>query len=163
MSVPGTTAATIRQVIIDALDGQTLAGMTHLTAVKLSQSCDPLSLVSPSAAAECVDGGFVVIPGNGRTVSGTTPQSSGGTVQRMWEVPFVIRWSLDLNAVNLEKLGIDLLKIPAAVRRLVDAALEPQTGTNYNVVSISEATPVRQSGGSILIYEVTYAVKFTFA
>jgi hypothetical protein len=162
MSVPGTTTATIRNVIINALDGQTLAGLTYMT-VKLSQSCDPLSLTSPSAAVECIDGGFVVIPGTGRTVSATTPHSTYGTVQRQWEVPFIVRWSLDLNGVALEKLSVDLYKIPAAVRRLIDAALEPPVGTSYNVTSISESAPARQAGGSILTFEVTYAIKFTFA
>lgn len=162
MSIPGTSAATIRQVIIGALDGQTLAGMTYLTAIRMTPSCDPLSLTSPSSAAQCVDGGFIVIPGAGRTVSGLTPRASNSTVQRMWEVPFVIRWSLDLNGVNQDRLSVDLLKIPAAVRRLVDAALEPPVGVNYNVVSISESTPSRQAG-SILVFEVTYVIKFAFA
>lgn len=163
MSVPGHTAAEIRATIIAALENQTLAGMTYNTTLKLTQSCDPLSLTSPSAAIECVDGGFVVVPGTGRTIAGMTPMISGGTVQRMWEVPFSIKFSIDTSAYDGEKLSVDLLKFPAAVRRLVDAALEPQTGANLNVTTISEAPPVRQAGGSILIYEVTYAIKFAFA
>ena len=161
MSLQGTTAATVRQVIIDALEGQTLTGMTYLTGIQLSQSCDPLSLTSPSAAAACVDGGFTVLPGAGRTVAASTPHSGSGTVQRIWEIPFIVRVSLDLNSINLDKLSVDLLNVPAAIRRLIDAELEPTVGTNYNVTSITEAAPSRT--GSILIYEVTYVIKFPFA
>lgn len=163
MSLQGTTVSVIRQVIIDALEGQTLAGMTHLTQITLRESCDPLSLVSSSAAAGCVDGGFIVVPGTGRTVSATTPYAAAGTVQRIWEVSFSVRWGLDLNGIQSEKLSVDLYRIPAAVRRLIDAALEPSVGANYNVTSITESTPARQSGGSILIFEVVYVIKFPFA
>ena len=158
--IPGRDDAEIRAVIIGALEGVTLSGMTYNTTLKLTQSCDPLSLTSPSAAIECVDGGFIVLVGPCRTTSGVKRQTSGGYVQRQWLAPFIIRFSVETTAYDGEKLSVDLCKIPNAVIRLVNAALEPQSGANYTIESISKSTPVRT--GAILIYEVTYAVSYWF-
>lgn len=150
---------TIRGVLLTALDNQTLAGLTHLV-LTLTQCCDPLSLTSPSAAAACIDGAFIVVPVNMRTVAGTTPQAVNGTVQRKWEVTYSVQWSFNESGCVGEKLSVDLLKAIDAVIRLANAALEPQSGTNYNVVSTSAVKPTRV--GNILIYEVQYVCKFDF-
>lgn len=159
--IAGRDDAEIRAVIITALDGQTLAGMTYNTTLKLTQSCNPLSLTSPGATAECVDGGFIVLVGSSRTTSGVRRQTSGGYVQRQWPDPFIIRFSVDVSAYDEYKLSVDLYKIRNAVLRLVNAALEPQSGTNYTIESVSKAPPVQT--GNILIYEVTYVVSYWFS
>jgi hypothetical protein len=155
MSMYGRRTADIRSVIQTALNGQALSGLTHLT-VTLTKSSDPLTLLTPGGVVECIDGAFTVIP-RSRTGAAMTPQTTGGRTQRIVTHTFAIQWAVNVGTCDLDKLDTDLIVISDAVIDLIDAALEPQSGAQYNVTEWSTIPPMRN--GDYLIYEVQYVVK----
>lgn len=159
MALSGTRAATLRATVLAALSGQSLTGLTYLT-VTLTPSSDPLDVLTPTGALECQDGALVVLV-RSQTTQAATPQTTGGRVQRWWQHTLTVRWAVAVLGLDGHKVSDDLQRVTDAVIDLVEAALEPQSGANLNVVSGAFGPPTRR--GDFLIYEVTYACREPWA
>ena len=153
MSVQGHRPKAIRSTIISALNGQTITGDS--LEETLNQADDAFSPLIGSR--ECVKGAFVVLV-DYRSMDTATTYSASGTVQRMYGYNVRIQAAIDI-ACRPELISTDLLVWSAAMIDLIDAALEPVTGSNLNVQSVTAPMPQRAPGGSLMIVEVIYTIR----
>ena len=144
----------IRDIAITALSNQTITG-THLQTT-LRESDDPLSPLIGSKF--CVDGAFTVKNDYAPTGSAQTRTAgSGGVIQRLYRHRLKIELSVYIGACP--NWSADLLIWSQRVITLLNAAFEPNSGTNYVCQGGAPmGDPVRSTDGAFLIVGVLYTV-----
>lgn len=149
----GTRPKTLSAAIVAALENQTITGSEMQET--LHQADDPFSPLIGSR--NCTSGAFVVLM-DWSTTGLNTVSPSGGIVQHMVRYTVTIQAAIGISGFNLDKVTTDLHVWQAAIKDLVDAALNPSTGTNYKVDGVRAGRLVRSSGGDHLVAEVIYTI-----
>ncbi len=147
MSVGGRRPSDARDVIVTALDGQTLTvGSWELTLGYSSEW-----LMPTLSAAECANGGFTVTLGDSSTLSRTYPQSSGTLAQRIDAYTLVVQVSANVEG-EPSHYRDGRLEMLEQMRALIAAALQPTSGTVYIVSRYQYREPTRPAPGSSILF-----------
>lgn len=150
MSVGGRRPSDARDVIVTALDGQTLTvGSWELTLGYSSEWLTPML-----GADGCADGGFVVTLADSSTLARPTyPQSSGGRVQRVRAYTLSVQVSANVEG-EPANFRDGRLEMQEQIEALIAAALEPQSGAIYIVSRFQSREPARPAPGGWLLFTI---------
>ena len=143
MSVTGRTPQALQVALRASVVGQTLTAGTDLAALALTAADDDQD--PTRGPRECADGGVAVRYLGGATTGGAAPQTTGGLVQRMWRHRFRVRVTYALAGVTGDRIAVNLLAWGHQLVNLIEAGLEPSSGTNYTVTALELYEPVRHA------------------
>ena len=131
MSVSGNRPETIEAVIRAGLTGtitEGTAGSTISFTLHVAEDDRDPTI----GAGTTADGGYTLVCLGSRGTGSAAPSGTGGTVQRQRVLSWLLSVSYLVSGARGEALGTATTAIASSLLDLVEAALEPQLGANYN-------------------------------